>query len=461
MKSRFGGYDFSNVRIHADRKAATSAQSVNALAYTVGNDIVFSEGHYAPNTLQGRRLLAHELTHVIQQSGTEGSYADPHNEKRDLSPHLYPVSSATSPQLFGHMTIQPIRPMGIHQTAQTSIQRLPDFGLATGKNIGDYVGKVKEYESDKANQNKSVDELIRYTFDAVNNQLRAMGVPILKNWHWKRLPAVTYALFHPSSWSMDINSAGFENKKIGQLTKEQKTELAGTIYHESRHAEQNYKMAQLLAGQTSSNIQSEAGKKYEKTMTESKIFLELRIPEDIVKQAMANPLTTFEPWAEKIQVRMWYLDEKLSELVGDRNHKIHNALKTVIEEARKRRKGSWDIGKLQPAVDILKKDVLPQFDVHLRILFRRHVWAFWRNKRYKMVETLRNARDHLSEMIDLIQQQINSSKLKMTDSDFKLIESLAGSISIDLELALAGYTLIEVDAHAVDKKVKEALKGRK
>ena len=72
MKSRFGGYDFSDVKVHTDRRAATSAQSVNALAYTVGNDIVFGEGQYAPNTLQGRRLLAHELTHVIQQSGAHG-----------------------------------------------------------------------------------------------------------------------------------------------------------------------------------------------------------------------------------------------------------------------------------------------------------------------------------------------------------------------------------------------------
>jgi Domain of unknown function (DUF4157) len=69
MESRFGGgYDFSNVRIHADAKAAKSAQTVNALAYTVGNHIAFGQGQYSPNTTEGRRLLAHELTHVIQQN---------------------------------------------------------------------------------------------------------------------------------------------------------------------------------------------------------------------------------------------------------------------------------------------------------------------------------------------------------------------------------------------------------
>ncbi len=66
MESRFG-YDFSDVRIHADESSAMSARSVNALAYAVGNDIVFEQGQYQPRTLEGRKLLAHELTHVVQQ----------------------------------------------------------------------------------------------------------------------------------------------------------------------------------------------------------------------------------------------------------------------------------------------------------------------------------------------------------------------------------------------------------
>ena len=68
MESRFG-YDFSGVRIHRDTRAAQSARLVNALAYTIGNDITFGDGQYQPNAVEGRRLLAHELTHVIQQSG--------------------------------------------------------------------------------------------------------------------------------------------------------------------------------------------------------------------------------------------------------------------------------------------------------------------------------------------------------------------------------------------------------
>jgi hypothetical protein len=68
MESRFG-QDFSRVRVHADAEAAASARAVNALAYTVGPDLVFGAGRYAPGSAEGRRLLAHELTHVVQQTG--------------------------------------------------------------------------------------------------------------------------------------------------------------------------------------------------------------------------------------------------------------------------------------------------------------------------------------------------------------------------------------------------------
>ena len=66
MESRFG-HDFSRVRIHRDGQAGESARAMNALAYTVGQDVVFGAGQYAPETMGGRKLLAHELAHVVQQ----------------------------------------------------------------------------------------------------------------------------------------------------------------------------------------------------------------------------------------------------------------------------------------------------------------------------------------------------------------------------------------------------------
>ena len=68
MEARLG-YDFSRVRVHSDARANASARSIHAHAYTVGEDIVFDAGRFAPQTREGRRLLAHELTHVVQQGG--------------------------------------------------------------------------------------------------------------------------------------------------------------------------------------------------------------------------------------------------------------------------------------------------------------------------------------------------------------------------------------------------------
>ena len=72
FEPRFGA-DFSQVRVHADSKAAEMASAVNARAFTVGQDIVFGTVKYQPSVSEGRSLLAHELTHVIQQRSKESS----------------------------------------------------------------------------------------------------------------------------------------------------------------------------------------------------------------------------------------------------------------------------------------------------------------------------------------------------------------------------------------------------
>ena len=67
MEPRFG-YDFSRVRVHTDAQAARSAEAVHANAYTAGQNVVFGAGRYAPGSSQGQQLMAHELTHVVQQA---------------------------------------------------------------------------------------------------------------------------------------------------------------------------------------------------------------------------------------------------------------------------------------------------------------------------------------------------------------------------------------------------------
>ena len=88
MENRFG-YDFGNVKIHTDTLAAKSADAIDALAYTSGSDIVFKKDQYSPDSDDGKKLLAHELTHVVQQGG-----ADTHQvQKQDAG--VTPCPSAT------------------------------------------------------------------------------------------------------------------------------------------------------------------------------------------------------------------------------------------------------------------------------------------------------------------------------------------------------------------------------
>lgn len=93
MESRFG-HDFASVKVHTDAKAAESAQAVNALAYTVGRDIVFGKGQYQPKTVGGKQLLAHELTHVVQQKGSNTTPTKVH--RQEIANTL--PTTATSPE---------------------------------------------------------------------------------------------------------------------------------------------------------------------------------------------------------------------------------------------------------------------------------------------------------------------------------------------------------------------------
>ena len=93
MGRRFG-HDFSQVRVHTGSTAEQSAQDINAHAYTVGRNIVFGAGSFAPGSHEGRKLIAHELTHVIQQTGAASIHDRQGGEKRAL------------PSMEGRHTIQ-------------------------------------------------------------------------------------------------------------------------------------------------------------------------------------------------------------------------------------------------------------------------------------------------------------------------------------------------------------------
>jgi hypothetical protein len=123
MESRFSeagfGQDFGRVRVHADDAAAASAEAVEATAYTAGRNIVFNQGQYRPGTDAGRRLLAHELVHVLQQQG-----APPAVQRAPLTPLDLDTSTA-----------------GLHQ------QLAADYAQATGQQPTAGVQYTHQYQA--------------------------------------------------------------------------------------------------------------------------------------------------------------------------------------------------------------------------------------------------------------------------------------------------------------------------
>jgi peptidoglycan hydrolase-like protein with peptidoglycan-binding domain len=111
MEPRFG-HDFGRVRVHTDAQAAKSARAVNALAYTVGSNVVFGARQYAPETVAGKRLLAHELAHTVQQresqnSVTVGQVGDRYEQEADrVSEQVMSGSTVEDPLLDGGSALQ-------------------------------------------------------------------------------------------------------------------------------------------------------------------------------------------------------------------------------------------------------------------------------------------------------------------------------------------------------------------
>lgn len=116
--------DFGDVRVHQDDAAAQAADNLNALAFTENRDIAFGPGQYQPATSEGRRLLAHELAHVKQQSSGEvsGVQRDPKPETETASAPPAPVEEPEGPtnELFGRDYVEGMRGRSTARYFQTS-----------------------------------------------------------------------------------------------------------------------------------------------------------------------------------------------------------------------------------------------------------------------------------------------------------------------------------------------------
>ena len=145
MEPRFG-YDFSGVRVHTDESAAESARAVSAKAYTAGSHVVFGAGQHAPGSSTGQRLMAHELTHVVQQAsgpveGTkvaEGFSVSHPRDHFELEARRFSNSGAGSDDSGGKRSLTAL-PSKQPAASQVSIQRA-DSDLSSGASHAAFAG---------------------------------------------------------------------------------------------------------------------------------------------------------------------------------------------------------------------------------------------------------------------------------------------------------------------------------
>jgi hypothetical protein len=118
MEPRFG-HSFAEVRVHTDARAADSARAVGARAYSVGRDVVFGRDAYRPASVEGSRLIAHELTHVVQQQGAAWSPGAPLAVGDD--------NGAEEREAAAVEAGTPVRPVPRGAGAATALRRRPDY----------------------------------------------------------------------------------------------------------------------------------------------------------------------------------------------------------------------------------------------------------------------------------------------------------------------------------------------
>lgn len=218
MESRFN-HDFSNVKIHDNSAAAKSAESIQAAAYTSGNHIVFNSGEYNTQSEPGKRLLAHELTHVVQQSDSNNSNSIQRQPKDKNSPHnRQAVERAKRRLAFLKPRLDYVRSrqmaIGIDKSrAYFDRQRLDQNSIQV-----DWKVRAKQEEMNFSGMNTSAvdisvsDDAVVFTvkFNAFFHNPKAQNFPLLQKTLQSGIDMV---------WNQVLGSGVFQGRKFSVIPK--------------------------------------------------------------------------------------------------------------------------------------------------------------------------------------------------------------------------------------------------
>ena len=277
FEPRFG-HDFSGVRVHSGGRAGESAKAVNALAYTVGRDIVFGERSFAPQAESGRRLLAHELSHVVQQTGGATSHpAQPTVQRKlgdghDLASPRFSKLLDLEDVFDGTRTLKKNDKGRDVQAVQQALYdigfREPDFG-ADGEYGAETEKAVTAFQTKQGIKAATAGQVDAATIEALDKRFPAVALPaaaalgatwtqacvrsILCPWSPHTVEVlktkVTVKSFDSISWDdeewdgkawkvVKFPGGGYNTgKEIGVLNSSCES-MAEILYHEVLHAQQ-------------------------------------------------------------------------------------------------------------------------------------------------------------------------------------------------------------------------------
>jgi hypothetical protein len=319
MESGFG-HDFSQVRVHTKARASEAASAINARAFTVDRDIVFSDGAYAPQTQSGRHLLSHELAHVMQQragvnlrsgvgkaddayerhadaladqvtqgrTSLEGMQATGHEQNAVRSTRAIqrqPVAlgkqaDAVKDELRKVLAVSTwaeIRKRIYPKESAAGIQRNKDrkagkekelTGLGRIKTLDHFAAAMKGIQTNWTRLG-TADKRTVAVADAAGVELKSADVPPFRVKAHE--PMIPRGYFAPDEWKLAINEDMVNNSTLGN---DEAADLSNVVLHESRHAEQQFLAARFSAWKNKKNA---AG-----------IIAEQGIPDPIARQAVAK-----------------------------------------------------------------------------------------------------------------------------------------------------------------------------
>jgi hypothetical protein len=272
-------HDFGSVQVHADASAARSAREVGAQAYSSGNHIVLGEGPYAIGQPRGLGVMAHELTHVVQQSGGRtgliqrqlipvpgspvplaGPYSGYQSTPPTMSPSAQKVPNETPEMLakdlrwrIGYSSWKEIRKREYPRQSAAGIARAKERKAGTRADLTG-LGKIKGLESFASamhgiqtrwgkEKTATPDNRVDWVGKATDDALVSANVPKLLDHGKEDMKPRGY--LSPSEWKFVVQE---DTVKQPTLTDDSAADLANTALHECRHAEQHYTAARYAAG---------------------------------------------------------------------------------------------------------------------------------------------------------------------------------------------------------------------